>query len=94
MYKRDISNLNAQQLDGIIEFIPTAQEMKALQKLNSETANEVLCECEKFMLSIMSVCDVHKKTQTMKFMLQFPSIIDEIRSGELCSSISKLFRCL
>ena len=80
--KRDISNLNAQQLSGIIEFIPTAHERKALQNLSSETANEALCECERFMLSIMSVSDVQKKTKTMQFMLQFPSIVDDIQSGQ------------
>ena len=42
-----------------------------------------LCECEKFMVAIMKVNDVQKKTQTMQFMLNFPSMIDEIRLGML-----------
>ena len=81
---RDISNLNAQQLSGIIEFTPTVQERRALQKYHSQDKDKLLlCECEKFMVSMMSVNDVQRKTQTMLFMLQFPVTINEIRSGEI-----------
>lgn len=83
---RDISNLNAQQLSGIIEFIPTPQEVRALKKYTVDVHDKnCLCECEKFMVSIMSVSDLQKKTQTMLFMLQFPVMIDEIRSGKILS---------
>lgn len=74
--------MNAQQLTGIMEFIPTNYECAALERYRKEENNSVCCECEKFMVSMMTLDDAHKKTQTMLFMLQFPISIEDIRSGK------------
>ncbi len=79
---RDVSNLNAQQLSGIIEFLPTEKEKKALKSYIKKENDKLLCECEKFMVSFLGVSDAHKKTHTMLFMLQFPAAISEISSGK------------
>lgn len=82
MIDRDVSNLNAQQLLGIMEFLPSAIECRSLQEYVKEKSIDILCECEKFMLSMSQVSDAQKKTKTMLFMLQFPGAIDEIKSGK------------
>ena len=86
---RDVTNLNVQQLCGIIEFLPTVKESRALERYTAKENDGLLCECEKFMVSMLNVTDAQKKTQTMLFMLQFPVAINEIRSGEL-SSIERM----
>ena len=85
---RDVSNLNAQQVSGIMEFLPTIKESRALQKYIDKENERLLCECEKFMVSMIGITDAQKKTQTMLFMLQFPVAINEIRSGETLPSAS------
>lgn len=82
---RDERYFNAEQIKGIMEYIPTAEEMMALQRyMRSFRSIECgqLCECEKFMVSIIPVVDAKRKMQCMLFKLTFPPSINELQIGK------------
>ena len=65
-----------------MEFIPSSQESEQLRDYIKDKNLDQLCECEKFMVSMLPVLDAQQKTQTMLFMLQFPAAINEIKNGK------------
>jgi Formin Homology 2 Domain len=69
--------ITAEQIEKLVEYLPTKEERKALESYMSEggqyTAEkyEGLCECEKFMVSMMTVKQVKRKVRALMFKLQF-----------------------
>ena len=76
---RDESFLTVQQITGIMEYIPTLEERKALNRfVESGQDIGILCECEKFMVSIMNVKEAKKKMKAMLFKLHFPVMVNDV----------------
>jgi Formin Homology 2 Domain len=69
--------ITAEQIEKVIEYLPTEEERKALESYMSEGGQyaeekyESLCECEKFMVSMMTVKQVKRKVRALMFKLQF-----------------------
>eukprot|EP00957_Ditylum_brightwellii_P055990 4243232-Ditylum_brightwellii.AAC.1 len=80
----DGSVLSAEQLQGIIEYIPTSEERKKLREYMSEPGKdstkkfEDLCEIEKFMVAMMTVKYPKQKMRALLFKLQFASGIEDL----------------
>jgi len=80
----DDTILDEQQLQGIIEYIPTKEEKQLLRKYmtssdkNSADAFDELCECEKFMLAMMTVKHSKQKMRALLFRLQFHQCISDL----------------
>lgn len=54
-----------------------------------------LCECEKFMVSMMTVKHAKRKVQALLFKMQFMSCLESIAEGETSWSLSlRSFLCL
>ena len=85
--------MTANQAQGIIEYMPTLAERKSLRDYmktgkNGETAAksfERLCECEKFMVAMMTVKQSKRKIRALLFKLQFRGCIHDVAHGELIS---------
>lgn len=77
----------------MIEFIPTLEERKALGiYLDSGQDPSFLCECEKFMVSMMKVQRAKEKMEAMLFKYQFPSMVEDLNKSEFyLKSLSFLF---
>ena len=66
--------MTAEQIQGLIEYIPTKDEKKNLRKYmtssNKDSAIlfDELCECEKFMVAMMTV--KHSKEKKTLFLLK------------------------
>ena len=83
--------MTANQAQGIIEYMPTLAERKSLRDYmktgkNGETAAksfERLCECEKFMVAMMTVKQSKRKIRALLFKLQFRGCIHDLAHGEL-----------
>ena len=68
-----------------MEYIPTTDEILALQRYThslQSIEHDQLCECEKFMVSMIPVADAKKKMQYMLFKLTFPPSINELQTGK------------
>lgn len=62
-----------------MEYIPNSEERKALnQFMESGQDIGILCECEKFMVSIMNVKEAKKKMKAMLFKLHFPVMVNDV----------------
>lgn len=87
--------MTANQAQGIIEYMPTLDERKALRDYmkankNGETAAssfQRLCECEKFMVAMMTVKQSKRKLRALLFKLQFRGCIHDLAHGECYRSI-------
>lgn len=87
----DETAMSANQAQGIIEYMPTLAERKSLRDYmktgkNGETAAksfERLCECEKFMVAMMTVKQSKRKIRALLFKLQFRGCIHDLAHGEL-----------
>ena len=80
--------MTANQAQGIIEYMPTLEERKALRDY-MKTSNgdpaakfEKLCECEKFMVAMMTVKQSKRKLRALLFKLQFRGCIHDLAHGE------------
>jgi len=77
--------LNAEQIEHIIEYLPTKEERKALETYMLEGGQDAaekfegLCECEKFMVSMMTVKLAKRKVRALLFKLQFESCVRDIQ---------------
>jgi len=79
----DERHFNVEQIKGIMEYIPTTDEILALQRYThslQSIEHDQLCECEKFMVSMIPVADAKKKMQYMLFKLTFPPSINELQT--------------
>ena len=80
--------LSAQQIENIIEYLPTKDERAQLEKYMLDGGKDAaekfdgLCECEKFMVSIMTVKHAKRKIQALLFKLQFLSCMRSIAEGK------------
>ena len=77
------------QMQGIIEYIPTKEEKQSLRKYmttsgkDSADAFDDLCECEKFMVAMMTVRHSKEKVRALLFKLQFQQCIEDLVQGML-----------
>lgn len=80
----DETKMTANQVQGIIEYMPTPTERKALRDYmkssqgGSEEKFEKLCECEKFMVAMISVKQSKMKLRALLFKLQFRGCIQDL----------------
>ena len=79
--------MDQNQLTGILDYLPTIKEKKLLQdfvqgQANRQDAINNLCECEKFMVSILGVKHAKRKVRALIFKLQFMNCIDEVWNGK------------
>ena len=99
----DEQALSAEQIENIIEYLPTKEEGKALEAYMLEGGQDAaekfdgLCECEKFMVSMMTVKHAKRKVSALLFKLQFEDCITEIQQEALaiekaCEELSNSVR--
>lgn len=96
------NSLTAEQIENIIEYLPTKDERKALEAYmlggGQDAAEKFdgLCECEKFMVSMMTVKHAKRKVRALLFKLQFQTCLEDIyrdtvaiesACDELCNSV-------
>ena len=80
----DASTLTAEQIENVIEYLPTKEERDALEKYMMQGGQDAaqkfdgLCECEKFMVSMMTVKHAKRKIRALLFKLQFMTCMDSI----------------
>ncbi len=80
----DASTLTAEQIENVIEYLPTKEERDALEKYMLEGGQDAaekfdgLCECEKFMVSMMTVKHAKRKIRALLFKLQFMTCMESI----------------
>lgn len=70
--------MTADQVENIIHFLPTPKESKSLQEYMAMNSTDGLCECERFMVAMMTVKQPELKMRALLFKLQFPE-----RRGDL-----------
>lgn len=87
-------------MQHIVEFLPTAEERKDLEKYMLEGGQDaaekfdMLCECEKFMVAMMTVKHAKRKVRALLFKLQFQSCLGSLETGEFNHDIQTLLRVL
>jgi len=80
----DETAMSLEQVQGIVEYIPTKEEKAALKKYmtssekDSADAFDELCECEKFMVAMMTVKHSKEKVRALLFKLQFQQCVTEL----------------
>jgi len=78
--------MNIEQVQGILEYIPTKDEKHSLRKYmtssdkDSADAFDELCECEKFMVAMMTVKHSKEKVRALLFKLQFRQCVNDLES--------------
>ena len=76
--------MTVEQVQGILEYIPTKEEKSALRKYmttsekDSADAFDDLCECEKFMVAMMTVKHSKEKVRALLFKLQFRQCVADM----------------
>jgi hypothetical protein len=81
----DGNGMTAEQMQNIIEYLPTKEERKALEAYMLEGGQDAaekfdgLCECEKFMVSMMTVNHAKRKVRALLFKLQFQGFLDSLQ---------------
>lgn len=82
--KIEESVMSAEQIQGLIEYIPSKDEKQALRKYMTSSGKdsailfESLCECEKFMVAMMTVKHSKEKIRAMLFKLQFQQCVADL----------------
>ncbi|KAK9274673.1 hypothetical protein L1049_021924 [Liquidambar formosana] len=71
------SALDVDQVDNLIKFCPTKEEMELLKGYNGE--KEKLGKCEQFFLELMQVPGVESKLRVFSFKIQFRSQVSDLR---------------
>jgi Formin Homology 2 Domain len=80
--------MTAEQIEHIIEYLPTKEERRALEAFMLEGGQDAaeksdgLCECEKFMVSMMTVKHAKRKVRALLFKLQFESCLEALYQGD------------
>lgn len=78
--------MNVEQVQGILEYIPTKDEKQALRKYmnsshkDSADAFDDLSECEKFMVAMMTVKHSKEKVRALLFKLQFRQCVSDLET--------------
>lgn len=89
MFCSDEHSMTAEQIEHIIEYLPTMEERKLLEQYMLEGGQDAaqkfegLCECEKFMVSMMTVKHAKRKVRALLFKLQFESCLEALVKGML-----------
>ncbi|XP_059285995.1 formin-like protein 18 isoform X1 [Lycium ferocissimum] len=73
------SALDVDQVDNLIKFCPTKEEMETLKGYKGE--KEKLGRCEQFMLELMQVPRIESKLRVFSFKIQFESQVSELRKS-------------
>ncbi|XWS72626.1 hypothetical protein CRYUN_Cryun02cG0056200 [Craigia yunnanensis] len=71
------SALDVDQVDNLIKFCPTKEEMEVLKGYTGE--KEKLGKCEQFFLELMKVPRVESKLRVFSFKIQFRSQVSDLR---------------
>jgi hypothetical protein len=86
--RMESDSFTARQIENIIEHLPTKEEREKLEKYMIEGGQDAaakfngLCECEKFMVSMMTVKHAKRKVNALLFKAQFNSCLASIASGK------------
>jgi hypothetical protein len=78
--------MSIEQVQGILEYIPTKDEKQSLRKYmtssdkDSADPFDELCECEKFMVAMMTVKHSREKVRALLFKLQFRQCVSDLES--------------
>ncbi|MCL7047583.1 hypothetical protein MKW94_030899 [Papaver nudicaule] len=73
----DVSALDVDQVDNLIKFCPTKEEMESLKGYTGDKEN--LGKCEQFFLELMKVPRVESKLRVFSFKIQFNSQVSDLR---------------
>jgi hypothetical protein len=86
--RMDSSSFSSGQIESIIEYLPTKDERNSLEQYMIDGGQDAaakfngLCECEKFMVSMMTVKHAKRKINALLFKLQFDHCLDSIAVGK------------
>ncbi|KAL5783014.1 hypothetical protein ACOSP7_008043 [Xanthoceras sorbifolium] len=75
----DDSALDVDQVDNLIKFCPTKEEMELLKGYNGDKEN--LGKCEQFFLELMKVPRVESKLRVFSFKRQFCTQVSDLRKN-------------
>ncbi|ONK73646.1 uncharacterized protein A4U43_C04F33780 [Asparagus officinalis] len=75
----DTSVLDIDQVENLIKFCPTKEEMEMLKNYNGK--KEMLGKCEQFFLELMKVPRVESKLRVFSFRINFSSQVKDLRSN-------------
>ncbi|KAL3500332.1 hypothetical protein ACH5RR_039425 [Cinchona calisaya] len=75
----DDSALDVDQVDNLIKFCPTKEEMELLKNYNGDKEN--LGKCEQYFLELMKVPRVESKLRVFAFKIQFSSEVSDLRNA-------------
>ncbi|GLU05281.1 hypothetical protein SLE2022_223900 [Rubroshorea leprosula] len=75
----DSSCLDIDQVENLIKFCPTKEEMEMLKNYTGN--KEMLGKCEQFFLELMKVPRVESKLRVFAFRITFSSQVDDLRSN-------------
>ncbi|XP_076920630.1 formin-like protein 17 [Bidens hawaiensis] len=75
----DESALDVDQVDNLIKFCPTKEEMESLKNYKGE--KDKLGKCEQFFLELMKVPRTESKLRVFSFKLQFGSQVNDLRKS-------------
>ncbi|KAK1418414.1 hypothetical protein QVD17_27558 [Tagetes erecta] len=75
----DDSALDADQVDNLIKFCPTKEEMELLKGYKGE--KDKLGKCEQFFMELMKVPRTESKLRVFSFKLQFGSQVSDLRKS-------------
>ncbi|EEF42479.1 conserved hypothetical protein [Ricinus communis] len=73
----DSSALDIDQVENLIKFCPTKEEMETLKNYTGD--KEMLGKCEQFFLELMKVPRVEAKLRVFAFRITFSSQVDDLR---------------
>lgn len=84
----DGSTLDVDQVENLIKFSPTKEEMEMLKNYSGD--KEMLGRCEQFFLELMKVPRVESKLRVFSFKITFSTQVKELRSSlEIINDASK-----
>ncbi|KAL3643193.1 hypothetical protein CASFOL_014008 [Castilleja foliolosa] len=73
------SALDVDQVDNLIKFCPTKEEMEVLKGYKGE--KDMLGKCEQFFLELMQVPRIEYKLRVFSFKIQFHSQVSDLRNS-------------
>ncbi|GAB2296015.1 Formin-like protein 14 [Dionaea muscipula] len=73
----DSSSLDIDQVENLIKFCPTKEEMELLKNYNGD--REMLGKCEQFFLELMKVPRVESKLRVFAFKINFTTQVNDLR---------------
>lgn len=87
----DDSALDIDQVENLIKFCPTKEEMEVLKNYNGDKEN--LGKCEKFFLELMKVPRVECKLRVFSFKIQFHTQVSDLRNNlNIVNSVAEEIR--